>query len=106
MRSNPYAGLQIDTTDDTQAMSQAKENANHRKTGRAGLALLVFGVALLAFWGAAEVEETKPEAPVTTAKADLPEALPETGSSLPLIGLIGAFATAASLGLRVYRRVA
>lgn len=37
-------------------MSQAKENANHRKTGRAELALLVFGVALLAFWGAARVE--------------------------------------------------
>jgi len=56
MRSNPYAGLQIETTDDTQAMSEAKENANHGKTGRAELALLVFGVALLAFWGAAQVE--------------------------------------------------
>lgn len=53
-----------------------------------------------------EAEETKPEAPVTTAKEDLPEALPETGSSLPLIGLLGTFATAASLGLRVYRRIA
>jgi hypothetical protein len=53
-----------------------------------------------------EVAETKPEAPVTTARADLPEALPETGSWLPLVGFVGAFATAASLGLRVYRRVA
>jgi sortase A len=56
MRSNPYARLQIDTTDDTQAMSETKENANHTKTGRAELALLVFGVGLLVFWGAARVE--------------------------------------------------
>jgi hypothetical protein len=53
-----------------------------------------------------EVEETKSEAPLTTAKVDLPEVLPETGSWLPLIGFVGAFATAASLGLRAYRRVA
>jgi hypothetical protein len=53
-----------------------------------------------------EVEETTPEAPVTTARADPPEALPETGSSLPLVGWLGAFATAASLGLRLYRRAA
>jgi len=56
MRAKPYAGLQIDTTRDTQAMSQAKENANHRKTARAELALLVLGVASLAFWGTARVE--------------------------------------------------
>lgn len=56
MRSNPYAGLQIETTDNIQAMSEAKQNANHRKTGRAEYALLVFGVALLAFWGVARVE--------------------------------------------------
>lgn len=37
-------------------MSQAKENTNHRKTSRAELSLLVFGIALLAFWGAARVE--------------------------------------------------
>ena len=53
-----------------------------------------------------DVEETRPEASVTTAQADLPETLPETGSSLPLIGLIGAFATAAFLGLRIHRRAA
>jgi hypothetical protein len=52
------------------------------------------------------IEETEPEASVTTAKADLPEVLPETGSWLPLIGFMGAFATAASLGLRTYRRFA
>lgn len=56
MRSNPYAGLQNDTTDDTDAMSQAKENANPGKAGRAELSLLLFGIALLAFWGAARVE--------------------------------------------------
>jgi hypothetical protein len=52
------------------------------------------------------IEETEPEAPVTTAKADLPEVLPKTGSWLPLIGFMGALATAASLGLRTYRRFA
>ena len=51
-------------------------------------------------------EEARSEEPVTMAKADLPEELPETGSSLPLIGLIGAFATAASLVLTMRRRVA
>jgi sortase A len=56
MRSNPYAGLQIHTIDETQAMNEAKENANQRKTGRAELALLVLGVALLTFWGAAGAE--------------------------------------------------
>lgn len=53
-----------------------------------------------------EVEEAAPEAPITTARGELPEMLPKTGSWLPLIGFVGAFATAASLGLRVYRRVA
>jgi hypothetical protein len=52
------------------------------------------------------IEEAKPEAPVTIVRADLTEGLPETGSWLPLIGFVGAFATAASLGLRVCRRVA
>jgi hypothetical protein len=56
MRSNPYAGLEIDTIDDTRAMTEAKENANHRKTGRAELALLVLGIALLVVWGAARAE--------------------------------------------------
>lgn len=52
------------------------------------------------------IEEAEREAPVMTAQADLPDVLPETGSWLPLIGFVGAFASAASLGLRVYRRVA
>ena len=56
MRSNPYAGLQIDTSDGTPAMTEAKENANHRKTGRAEVALLVLGIALLVVWGAARAE--------------------------------------------------
>lgn len=53
-----------------------------------------------------EVEETRPGSPVTTARADPPEALPETGGWLPLIGVVGAFTTATSLGLGVYRWVA
>lgn len=52
------------------------------------------------------IEEAKPEASATTAQAEFPEVLPETGSWLPLIGFVGLFATTASLGLRVYRRVA
>jgi len=53
-----------------------------------------------------KAEEAKSEEQVTMAKADLPEELPETGRSLPLIGLMGASAAATSLGLRLRRRVA
>ena len=52
------------------------------------------------------IEEAKPELPATTSKAEFPEALPETGSSLRLVAIIGVLAIAASLGLSVYRRVA
>ncbi|MGB9196291.1 MAG: LPXTG cell wall anchor domain-containing protein, partial [Terriglobales bacterium] len=42
---------------------------------------------------------------VTLASAEQPaEVLPETGSSLPLMGLLGTLAIAMSLGLRAVRR--
>ena len=43
-------------------------------------------------------------APVTVASEQLPADLPKTGSPLPLIGLLGGLAIAASLGLSVVRR--
>lgn len=49
------------------------------------------------------VEEEAP-APVETAQAaPAPAALPKTGSPLPLIGLLGLFSLATSLGLRALR---
>lgn len=49
--------------------------------------------------------ETPSEPQVTLAKAEKPaEMLPETGSSLPLIGLLGILAICMSLGLGVARR--
>jgi hypothetical protein len=56
MRSKPYAELQIDTIDDKQAMSEAKENTNHRKTGGAEHALLPLGIVVVAVRGAAQSE--------------------------------------------------
>lgn len=56
MRASPYAVLQIDVADHTQAMSETKENANQKYTRRAEYALLALGMALLTFWGAARVE--------------------------------------------------
>lgn len=56
MRASPYAVLQIDVADHTQAMSETKENANQKYTRRAEYALLAPGMALLTFWGAARVE--------------------------------------------------
>jgi|GEM_PF-154737 sortase A len=44
----------------------------------------------------------KPE--VTLASAEQPSELPETGSPLPLLGLMGTLAIATSLGLRSFRR--
>jgi LPXTG-motif cell wall-anchored protein len=46
------------------------------------------------------VEEQPAAAPVQTAEATPPE-LPQTGSNLPLVGLLGALLIAASLGLRM-----
>jgi LPXTG-motif cell wall-anchored protein len=43
-------------------------------------------------------------APVTVASEQLPADLPKTGSPVPLIGLLGVLAVAASLGLGVVRR--
>jgi LPXTG-motif cell wall-anchored protein len=42
--------------------------------------------------------------PVAAPAAPAPEALPKTGSQLPLIGLLGFLALAASLGLKAVRR--
>lgn len=56
MRASPYAVLQIDVADHTQAMSETKENANQKYTHRAEYALLALGMALLTFWGTARVE--------------------------------------------------
>ena len=45
--------------------------------------------------------------PITTASAEpLPQELPKTGSTLPLIGLLGTLAVAASFGLRAIRKLA
>jgi len=52
----------------------------------------------------AEAEAANAEAPVTTARTDLPEQLPETGSLFPLAGLLGSLAVAASLGLHAVRK--
>jgi hypothetical protein len=41
---------------------------------------------------------------VTLASAEQPEMLPETGSSLPLLGLLGTLVIAVSLGLRAVRQ--
>jgi len=43
--------------------------------------------------------------PVPAAPAEAPAALPKTGSSLPLIGLLGFLSLAASLGLRAVRGI-
>lgn len=56
MRSKPYAWLEIDTIDETQATREAKENVNHRKTGGTEVAMLVLDVAVLAVRGAARAE--------------------------------------------------
>ena len=46
-----------------------------------------------------------PETPVTLASVEEPAAsLPETGTSLPLMGLLGMFGFAGSLGLRLVRK--
>jgi hypothetical protein len=48
---------------------------------------------------------TMPQPPVMLADAGKPaETLPETGSPLPLIGLVGALAIAMSLGVRAVRQ--
>jgi hypothetical protein len=48
---------------------------------------------------------TTPQPPVMLADAGKPaETLPETGSTLPLIGLVGALAIAMSLGMRAVRQ--
>ena len=45
--------------------------------------------------------------PVTTASAEqLPQELPSTASPLPLIGLLGSLAIAASFGLKAVRKLA
>lgn len=45
--------------------------------------------------------------PITTASAEqLPQELPKTGSPLPLIGLLGSLAIAASFGLKAVRKLA
>ena len=51
------------------------------------------------------VETPQPEAPETPEPVATAgrEALPKTASSLPLVGLLGAFFVAAAIGLRVVR---
>jgi LPXTG-motif cell wall-anchored protein len=45
----------------------------------------------------------QPAAPTEVAEAKPPEKLPQTGSKLPLIGLLGVFSLLAGLGLRAVR---
>lgn len=50
------------------------------------------------------IAEEAPSAPVQVAAAPAAETLPATGSSLPLIGLLGLLLLSASFGIRLMRR--
>ena len=59
-------------------------------------------------WERAERDsQVGPQDRITTASAEqLPQELPSTASPLPLIGLLGSLAIAASFGLKAIRKLA